>query len=130
MRQGDIATERNPRQAVFHAVLANARPYRRSKPDGETRYFHSPAAGGQNWARFRLDAYDRLFERMANLPDGPERLALVFEAKRLITAYMPYKYTVHRILTDLAHPWVPGYRRPVVWRDYWHLVDVEPRPAP
>ena len=29
----------------------------------------------------------------------------------------PIKYHVHRILTDLAWPWVEGYRRPPYWLD-------------
>ena len=41
---------------------------------------------------------------MQSLPDGPERLALMHEARDLITAYMPQKYNVHRIVTWLAAP--------------------------
>ena len=36
---------------------------------------------------------------MQSLPDGPERLALMHEARDLITAYAPQKYNVHRIVT-------------------------------
>jgi hypothetical protein len=32
----------------------------------------------------------------------------------------------HRIFTDLAHPWMSGYRRPLFWQDWWHMVDVDP----
>ena len=35
------------------------------------------------------------------------------EMKKLTVAYMPYKAHVHRIWTDLAHPWVVGYHRNV-----------------
>jgi len=58
------------------------------------------------------------------LPDGPEREALFFEAKRIMIAYAPYKNHVHRILTDLAHPWLHGYRRPLYWQDWWQYVDI------
>jgi hypothetical protein len=40
-------------------------------------------------------------------------------------AYMPYKFHVHRIHTDLAHPWLIGYRRPPYWNTWWHYVDID-----
>ena len=33
---------------------------------------------------------------------------------------------MHRISTDLWYPWVTGYRRPLFWNEFWHLVDVDP----
>ncbi len=59
------------------------------------------------------------------LPDGPEREQLFFEGKRLLSVYVPYKYHVHRILTDLTWPWVIGFRRPPYWRDWWPYVDID-----
>jgi hypothetical protein len=38
---------------------------------------------------------------------------------------MPYIPTVHRIGTDMWYPWVIGFRRPVFWNEWWHLVDVD-----
>jgi hypothetical protein len=32
---------------------------------------------------------------------------------------------VHRISNDLHHPWLLGYRRPLFWNSWWHLVDVD-----
>ena len=49
-------------------------------------------------------AFDELYERQRVLPDGPERLALIAQAKKLLIAYMPYKVHVHRIGTDLWQP--------------------------
>ncbi len=96
-------------------------------PDGQQvlRYWYGPESGQGNLARFRLPAFDALFERMQSLPDGPERDALFVECKRLAAAYMPYKVLVHRIANELLHPWVSGYRRTPFWNDWWHLVDVD-----
>ena len=98
-------------------------------PDGQgaLQRLHGPQSGGQNLARFRLPAFDAVYDRLSALPDGPEREALFHEAKRLTVAYMPYKTHVHRISTDLLHPWVHGFRRPVFWNEWWHLVDVDPQ---
>jgi hypothetical protein len=59
------------------------------------------------------------------MPDGPQRLALLREAFMIVTAYAPQKYVVHRIVTDLMHPWVVGYRRPLYGRQFWHYVDID-----
>ena len=96
-------------------------------PDGQGSLarMHGPQAGGQNLARFRLPAMDAVYEKLSGLPDGPEREQLFLEAKRLAVAYMPYKTHVHRIATDMVHPWVIGYRRPVFWQDIWQHIDVD-----
>jgi ABC-type transport system substrate-binding protein len=98
-----------------------------SSPDGQGALarMHGPQAGGQNLARFRLPEMDAIYEKMSGLPDGPERDRLFLEAKRLAVAYMPYKTHVHRIATDMVHPWVIGYRRPLFWQDLWQYLDVE-----
>jgi len=45
-------------------------------------------------------------------------------AKRLAAAYAPYRPRGHRMLTDLAHPQLIGYRRPPFWQNWWEFVDV------
>ena len=89
-----------------------------------TRYY-GPQAGLQNLARFRLPAFDAIHQRMTRLPDGPERLALFDQAKRLAIAYAPYKLHCHRYVADLMVAGVVGYRRPAFWNGWWHLVDME-----
>ena len=42
-----------------------------------------------------------IYERMLDLPDGPERAALFRKASELVVAYMPYRIHVHRIYNDL-----------------------------
>jgi ABC-type transport system substrate-binding protein len=100
--------------------------YTATSPDSQDalQLLYSKAAG-QNLPRFRNERYDRLFERMQSLPDGPEREALLREALKIVVAYMPHKYSVHRIVTDLAQPWLIGYRRPAFNYQFWQYVDVE-----
>ena len=96
-------------------------------PDGQGSLarLYGPQAGSQNLARFKNDAFDAIYDRMQVLPDGPERDALFLEAKRIAVAYMPMKYTVHRISNDLTQPRLVGYRRPLFWQEWWHMVDVD-----
>ncbi|MEJ6001421.1 ABC transporter substrate-binding protein [Paucibacter soli] len=91
---------------------------------------YGPASGGQNLSRFNDPRFNQLYERMKGLPDGPERAALLREAQRISLAYLPYKAHVHRIYTDLAYPWLIGYRRPLFWQDWWQYVDVDEAKRP
>jgi ABC-type transport system substrate-binding protein len=101
-------------------------------PDGQPSLarYHGKQVGGQNMARFKLPAFDAVYERMELLPHGPERAALFIEAKKLAVAYAPYKSLVHRIVSDMAHPWLVGYRRPLFWQDWWHVVDIDASAKP
>jgi ABC-type transport system substrate-binding protein len=81
--------------------------------------------GGQNLARFSNHDYDAIYKKIGPSPDGPERLALFGAAKKILAAYAPYKYGVHRILTDLAWPWLLAYRRVPYVSDWWQYVDID-----
>ena len=106
-----------------------------SMPDADTwlTSLYGPNAGLKgNFARFRLDTYDRLYERARLMPDGPERTKLYQEMTRLVVAYAPWKVNTHRILTDMWYPWVIGYRRPAVQsNNFWKYLDMDlaKRPA-
>ncbi|MGE5160677.1 MAG: ABC transporter substrate-binding protein [Betaproteobacteria bacterium] len=86
---------------------------------------YGPNLGSSNDARFGLKAYDALYARQRQLPDGPERLALLREASRLLVAYMPYKFIAHRIQLDLSQPWVLGFRRPLFTTRLWAYLDID-----
>jgi len=96
-------------------------------PDGQPAFDKGATIhkGGQNLARFSNKQFDELYQRIAVIPDGPEREQLFYEGKRLLATYAPYHNSVHRILTDLAWPWLIGFRRPPYWLSWWALVDIE-----
>jgi len=87
---------------------------------------YGPNLGSSNDARFELGTYDVLYAQQRRLPDGPERLAVMREATRLLVAYMPYKFIAHRIQLDLSQPWVLGYRRPLFTTRLWAYLEVDP----
>ena len=95
-------------------------------PDGSfyLNIAYGPNKGESNDSHFVLPAYDRLFEQQKVLPDGEARNALIFEAKNMLAAYMPYKAHSHTIVTDLVHPWVRGHLRHPFMRDLWRYVEV------
>jgi ABC-type transport system substrate-binding protein len=100
-------------------------------PDGHgaLERAYGGSIGKGNLARFKMAAFDKLYERMKMLPSGPERQALFEQTAQIMTAYVPYRIAVHRILTDMTYDRVAGYRRPPFSLDWWQYVDIEPAPA-
>jgi len=96
-------------------------------PDAQPvfQYMYSPAIGSSNLARFKLPAFDAIYDRMAVLPDGPERAALFLEASNLLAAYMPYRAHVHRIYTHLNQPWITGYREGFFRNECWQFIEID-----
>jgi len=96
-----------------------------SDGQGALTRLYGPQSASQNLARFKNAEFDKIYARMREIPDGPERDALFLQAKRIAAAYMPYKHTAHRMEADMLHPWVIGYRRPLFWQEWWHMVDID-----
>ena len=93
-------------------------------PDGQQfllRYYSK----AETFARFKLDAMDKIYEQLGALSDGPERLALMLQAQRLAIAWMPYKFMSTRIETHVVQPRLIGFRRPIFGNDWFHLVDLD-----
>ena len=96
-------------------------------PDSQQafQYMYGPAIGSGNLARFKLPAFDAVYNRLSLLPDGPQRQALFVEATKLVSAYMPYRVHVHRIYTELNHAWLTGYRQGAFRDESWQFVEVD-----
>ena len=96
-------------------------------PDSDTIFgmAYGPNREAINDARFDLAAFNALYEQQRVLPDGPERLNKLHEATRLLAAYMPYMMHVHHVQTDLAQPWVLGFRRHPFTTRQWCWLDID-----
>ena len=96
-------------------------------PDADPFYqvLYGPNAGQANHSRFNHPEWNKLFERAKVLPDGPERSAIFREMDKIFFAYAPLRPMVHRIITGMAHPWVIGYQRHPVLREFWKYVDID-----
>jgi ABC-type transport system substrate-binding protein len=99
--------------------------------DDSLKLGYGPAKGENNLARFDLPAFNALYEQQRVLPDGPERLEVMAQARKLLIAYMPYKAHTHRISTDLMQAWVIGYKRHPFQREFFKFLDIDnsKRPA-
>jgi ABC-type transport system substrate-binding protein len=96
-------------------------------PDADAFFvqLYGPNSGQANHARFQLAEFDRLYEQAKLLPDGPERNAIYREMNRLFLVYSPWRLGVHRYYNDIVHPWVVGYMRHPVMRDFWKFIDID-----
>ena len=106
--------------------------YSASTPDGAgvLGLAYGPGKGEGNLARFENAEFDKLYRQQQLLPDGPERLAMMQQLVKIMVAYMPYKFATHRLRTDMMQPWLLGYRRHPIARDFWKYVDIDTRQLP
>jgi ABC-type transport system substrate-binding protein len=106
--------------------------YSASTPDGAGALglAYGPGKGEGNLARFENAEFDKLYRQQQLLPDGPERLAMMQQLVKIMVAYMPYKFATHRLRTDMMQPWLLGYRRHPIARDFWKYVDIDTRQLP
>ena len=97
-------------------------------PDGAGIFalgYGKAIGNGLNHPRFRNAEFDAIYQKLQLLPDGPERFDLMQRAAKIMVAYMPVKFSGHRYITDMAQPWVIGYRRNPLVRDFWKYVDID-----
>ncbi len=98
-----------------------------SSPDADTwlTSLYGPNTEN-NLARFRLPAYDQLYEKARTMPDSPERTKVYQEMTRLVVAYAPWRINTHRIRTDMWYRPVVGYRRsPMITYNFWKYIDID-----
>ena len=96
-------------------------------PDAEDQLniAYGPARGEANYSNFDLPAYNAVYARLTQLPDGPERDGLVAQAQKLVAAYMPVKAQVHRIRAILTQPWLDGFDGNPFVHGFWRYVDID-----
>jgi ABC-type oligopeptide transport system substrate-binding subunit len=66
--------------------------------------------GGENTANYQNPEYDRLFERMKNMPNGPERQAIIDQMVGIARADAPWVWGFHPKDYGLAHAWVKNVK--------------------
>jgi len=67
-------------------------------------------AGGENAANYRNPEFDRLFERMKDMANGPERLALIERMVAIAREDSPWLYAFFPKSFGLRHAWVKNVK--------------------
>jgi ABC-type transport system substrate-binding protein len=93
---------------------------------------YGPFAGNINHSRFALAEFDRLYERIREMPHGPARDRELRRASELVAVHAPFVLHAWRMRTTLVRPWVTGYGGHPFHADPWPLLDVDTaaRPTP
>jgi ABC-type transport system substrate-binding protein len=86
---------------------------------------YGPMKGEGNYERFDLPAYNALYEKIQQAPDGPARLAMINEAQKLLLAYMPMRAHVHRVRAFLSQPWLTGFDGNPFIYGFWRYLDID-----
>ncbi len=85
-------------------------------PDPENFFFllwggmAESRTGGPNTANFADPRFDALFERMKDMENGPERLALIREMREILEEEVPWIELYHRESYALYHAWMKNVK--------------------
>ena len=86
-------------------------------PDPENFFFlldgneSKVAKGGENASNYQNPEFDRLFVRMKNMDNTPERLAIVRQMNRILQHDAPWVFGLHPKSYTLGHVWLKN-RKP------------------
>jgi oligopeptide transport system substrate-binding protein len=61
---------------------------------------------GENTSNYVNPGFDRLFERMKNMPNSPERLKIIHQMVDIVRHDLPWVGGFHPVSYGLAHPWM------------------------
>ena len=67
-------------------------------------------SGGENAANYQNPEYDRLFVQMKNMPNGPERQAIIDRMVAIARADAPWAWGFHPKEYALAHAWMANVK--------------------
>lgn len=84
----------------------------------------SKTIGQNNYACFENADYDRYFEDLKRLPDGPERIRALRNMYRLIEVYGVVAPGSTSIATRIHHANVVGYRKHPLLLSEWKYLDI------
>jgi ABC-type transport system substrate-binding protein len=96
-------------------------------PDGENflQNLYGANAGQSNYANFKSPVFDALYDKARAMPPSPERDKLYAQMNRLIAAYVPWIPQTHRQRSEIAHPWVVGYKKHPLYAQVWKYMDID-----
>ena len=96
-------------------------------PDGENflQNLYGPNSGQSNYSNFRFKPFDDLYERARTMPPSSERDKLYTEMNRIAAAYTPWIPQTHRLRSEIAQPWLIGYRKHPMYNQVWMYLDVD-----
>jgi oligopeptide transport system substrate-binding protein len=105
MNYGWLADYPDPENFVFLFYGPNKRP-------------------GPNASNYQNPEYDRLFEQMRAMENGPERLKIIERMRAIVVEDCPWIYLIHSESFALTQPWLQNYKPNPISLDtikYWNI---------
>lgn len=83
-------------------------------------------SGGENAANYESPAYDALFEKMRDLPDGPEKAAIIDDMVRLLQNDAPWMFGFNPMSGGAYQQWVGNAKPTQMVRNTLQYMKVDP----
>ena len=95
-------------------------------PDADNFYspLYSKNIGLSNDARLKSAEYDKAYEAMRALPEGPERAVHYRKMNEIVAAYAPWILDLYQIQNRLVQPSLKGHKLHPFLRDRYQYFDV------
>ena len=100
-------------------------------PDAENFLFllHGPNSkalrDGENAANYDNPEYNRLFEKMKNMENSPERLTRIREMNRLLQRDAPWVFVYHPVVFGLSHQWLKNSKPSALGRGNFKYLRID-----
>jgi ABC-type transport system substrate-binding protein len=82
--------------------------------------------GGENKSNYANPEYDKLFEQVKNLDNGPERQALIDRMVALVREDAPWLFAFHPVDYGLSHAWLANQKPNQMARNGLKFVRLDP----
>jgi oligopeptide transport system substrate-binding protein len=96
-------------------------------PDAENflQLLYGRNVAAENYARFKLDAFDDRYEKIRLMPNSPERDKIIDEMQDLVVAYAPWINLRRNIDYTVEQPWLVGFKKNPIAHDAWEYMDID-----
>jgi ABC-type transport system substrate-binding protein len=100
-------------------------------PDPENFFFllygpNRKMDGGENAANYEDPEFDRLFEQMKNMADGPERQAVIDRMTEIVRHDAPWSFGFYPESYSLHHQWVGNVKPNLMANNTLKYISLEP----
>ncbi len=89
-------------------------------------YGPNAAPAGQNGTAFRNEEFDRLYEEILRLQDGPERYRRIRRMVEIACEANVWVFLLHTEDWIVTQPWLRNFKRPLVGEGFWKYLRPDP----
>lgn len=97
-------------------------------PDAENFYqlvYSKNKAPGPNHGAYNNPEYDRLYEQIRAMPNGPERFALFAKLNDILREELPLLFTYNLARVGLHQPWLKNFKRNIMIDVPFKYLDID-----